>query len=73
MAYTNFERTIKITILRGTFYLESSKKDQTYGWSLTKSYILKLTKCEHKGVSKSIDPDDRNFSSLKPEQIFNFF
>ena len=25
--------------------------------------------CEHKGVSKSIDSDDRNFSSVKPQQF----
>ena len=30
--------------------------------SLTKRYIFQLTKCEHEGVSKSIDSDYRNFS-----------
>ena len=31
--------------------------------------------CErsHKGVSQSIDSDDRNFSTVKPQQIFQFF
>ena len=41
--------------------------------SLTKRYILQSTKCEHKGVSESIDSDDRNFSSVKPQEIFHFF
>ena len=41
--------------------------------SLTKRYIFQLTKCEHKGVRESIDSDDRKFSSVKPQQIFNFF
>ena len=41
--------------------------------SRTKRYIFQLTKCEHKGISESIDSDDRNFSSVKPQQIFQFF
>ena len=41
--------------------------------SPTKRYIFQLTKCEHKGVSESIDSDDRNFSTVKPQQIFKFF
>ena len=41
--------------------------------SVTKRYIFQLTKCEHKGISESIDSDDRNFSSVKPQQIFHFF
>ena len=41
--------------------------------SLTKRYIFQLIKCEHKGVSKRIDSGDRNFSSVKPQQIFYFF
>ena len=36
--------------------------------SFTKRYIFQLTKCENKGVSESIDSDDRNFSSVKPHQ-----
>ena len=34
----------------------------TFLKSLTKRYIFRLTKCEHKDVSESIDSDDRNFS-----------
>ena len=41
--------------------------------SLTKRYIFQLTKCEHKGVSESINSDDRNFSSVMPQQIFQLF
>ena len=41
--------------------------------SLIKSYIFQLTKCEQKGVSKIIDFEDRNFSSMKPQQVFPFF
>ena len=41
--------------------------------SLTKRYICQLTKCEHEDVSKSIDSDDSNFSSVKPQQLFFFF
>ena len=41
--------------------------------SLAKRYIFQLRKCEHKGVSKSIDSDDRNFSSVKPQQFAGFF
>ena len=41
--------------------------------SLTKRYIFQLTKWEHKGVSESIHSDDMNFSSVKPQQIFQFF
>ena len=41
--------------------------------TLTKSFIFQLTKCEHKGVSESIDSDERDFSSVKPQQIFQFF
>ena len=42
-------------------------------FSLTTRYIFQLTKCEHKGASESIDCDEINFSSVKPQQIFNFF
>ena len=38
--------------------------------SLTWRYIFQLTMCKHKGDSKSIDSDDRNFSSVKPQQFF---
>ena len=41
--------------------------------SLNKRYVFQLTEFEHKGVSESMDSDDRNFSSVKPEQIFHFF
>ena len=41
--------------------------------SLTKKYIFQLTKSEHYGTSKTIDSGDRNFSSVKPQQIFYFF
>ena len=41
--------------------------------SFTKSYTFQLTNCEHIGVSKSIDSDDRDFSSVKPQQIFQVF
>ena len=34
---------------------------------------LSLTKYEHKGVSESIDSDNKNFSSVKPQQIFQLF
>ena len=40
--------------------------------SLTKRYILQLTKCEHKGFSESIDSYDRNFFCVKLQQIFKF-
>ena len=42
-------------------------------FKVTEKYIFQLTKSEHKGVSESIDSDNRNFSSLKPQQIFRFF
>ena len=29
-----------------------------------------LTKCKHKGISENIDSDNINFSSVKPQQIF---
>ena len=32
--------------------------------------IFQFLKYERKGVSKSIESDDRNFSSVKPQQIF---
>ena len=32
--------------------------------AFTRGYIFQLTNYEHKGVSESIDSDDRNFSSL---------
>ena len=41
--------------------------------SLTKRYIFQLINFEHKGVSESIDSEDRNISSVKPQQIFQFF
>ena len=41
--------------------------------SLTKRYIFHLTKCKHKSVSESIDFVDRNFFSVKPQQIFIIF
>ena len=31
--------------------------------AFTRGYIFQLTNYEHKGVSESIDSDDRNFSS----------
>ena len=40
---------------------------------LIKRYIFQLTKCEQKGVSKSIDSDEGSFSSVKSQQIFLFF
>ena len=39
--------------------------------SLTKRYIFQFTKYENKGVSESIDSDNRNFSSVK-HQLFIF-
>ena len=41
--------------------------------SLTKRYIFQFTKYQHKGVAKSIDFDERNFSSVKPQQNFQYF
>ena len=38
--------------------------------SLTERYIFQPTKCERKGVSRSIDSGDRNFSSVKPQHFF---
>ena len=35
--------------------------------------LFQVTKCEHKGVSKSIDSEDRTFSNVNSKQIFNFF
>ena len=40
---------------------------------VTKMYIFQLTKCEQIGVSKSIDSDNRNFPSMKLQQILQFF
>ena len=34
---------------------------------------LSVKKVWSKDVSESIDSDDRNFSSVKPQQIFRFF
>ena len=41
--------------------------------SLTKRYIFQLIKYEHRGVSRRIDSGNRNFASVKPQQIFHFF
>ena len=41
--------------------------------SLTKRYIFQLTECELKGISKIIDSGEKNFSSVKPQQIFYLF
>ena len=41
--------------------------------SLNKRYIFRLKECELKGISKIIDYGDKNFSSVKPQQIFNLF
>ena len=36
-------------------------------------HLLRSGKYEHKDVSESIDSDNRNFSDVKPQQIFQFF
>ena len=41
--------------------------------SFSKRYIFQLTKYEHKDVNESIDFNDRKFSSMKPQQNFQFF
>ena len=38
--------------------------------SLTKKYIFQLTKCEHKGVSESIDSEDRSFPARDLNSFF---
>ena len=39
---------------------------------LTKRHIFQFTKYEHNGITENISSDDRNFSSLKPQQNFQF-
>ena len=39
---------------------------------VTKMYIFQLTKCEHKGVSKSIDSDNRNLPAWSFDKFYNF-
>ena len=33
-------------------------------------YISFSSQCDHNGISESINSDDRNFSSVKPQQFF---
>ena len=57
------------------FYVEWSNysydaRNGVFLKSLTKRYIFQLTECEHESFIESIDSDNRSFSSVKPQQIF---
>ena len=58
----------------GKFYAEWNNYSYAAHYGAFLSHpIFRLTKCEHKGVNQSMDFDDRNFSSVKPQRIFQFF
>ena len=58
----------------GKFYAEWNNYSYAAHYGVFLSHpIFRLTKCEHKGVNQSMDFDDRNFSSVKPQRIFQFF
>ena len=58
-------RTISTLLERVKFYAHgiiiSLLLIMAFFKSLTKKYIFQLTNCEHKGVSESIDSEDRSF------------